>query len=51
MAVKEKQLVKSKQDRGKTDWRQESVFKSVSLQCLMPGMRLHFHNWGVCFII
>lgn len=51
MAVEEKQLVKSKQNRGKTDWRQERMFKSMSLECTMPGMRVHFHNWCVCFII
>ena len=51
MAVEEKQLVKSKQNRGKTDGKQGSIFTSLSLECTTPGMRVHFNNWCVYFII
>lgn len=50
-AVKEKQLIKSKQNRGKTDGTQENISKSLSLECTMPGWTVYFYKWCVGFII
>lgn len=51
MTVKEKPLVKSKQNRGKIDGRQESISKSLSLESTMPGWMVYFHKWCAGFII
>lgn len=47
MAVKEKQLIESKQNRGKTDERQESL----SLEHTVPGWMVYFPKWDVGFVI
>lgn len=42
---KTQHLVKTKQNGGKTDGRQESIFKTLSVECTMPGVRARFTDW------